>query len=71
MYLQSKSRDGAERVKLFRLAFDAAISAFAGRQNLYEYYFFGDPVRMASAYVDSIDTAALRQRVNDLLAHGG
>jgi len=69
-YLQSKSRDGVERVKLFRLAFDAAVSAFAGRQNLYEYYFFGDPIRMASAYVDSVDTASLRARVDELLDAG-
>ena len=40
---------GAERVRLFRLAWDASISAFSGRQALYEYYFFGDPVRMAGA----------------------
>lgn len=66
-YLQSRNLSGADRVKLFRLAFDAAISSFAGRQTLYEYYFFGDPVRMASAYLDSVDTEPLRRRVRDLL----
>ena len=30
------------------------MSAFAGRQALYEYYFFGDPVRMAGAYVGKL-----------------
>src|SRR5581483_290878 len=50
-YLQSATLSGAERVKLFRLLWDASVSAFAGRQALYEYYFFGDPVRMAGAYV--------------------
>ncbi|GAA1654497.1 4-hydroxyphenylacetate 3-monooxygenase, oxygenase component [Georgenia ruanii] len=66
-YLQSRNLTGVDRVKLFRLAFDAAISSFAGRQTLYEYYFFGDPIRMASAFVDATDTEPLRQRVRDLL----
>jgi aromatic ring hydroxylase len=35
------------RVKLFRLAFDAAVSSFSGRQQLYDRYYSGDPVRLA------------------------
>jgi 4-hydroxyphenylacetate 3-monooxygenase len=54
-YLQAATLGGAERVKLFRLVWDTCISAFAGRQALYEYYFFGDPVRMAGAYVAGYD----------------
>jgi 4-hydroxyphenylacetate 3-monooxygenase len=54
-YLQAAPLGGAERVKLFRLVWDTCISAFAGRQALYEYYFFGDPVRMAGAYVAGYD----------------
>jgi 4-hydroxyphenylacetate 3-monooxygenase len=54
-YLQSATLGGAERVALFRLVWDTCISAFASRQALYEYYFFGDPVRMAGAYVSSYD----------------
>ena len=54
-YLQSATLGGKERVRLFRLVWDTCISAFAGRQALYEYYFFGDPVRTASAYVASYD----------------
>ena len=42
-----------DRGPLFRLAWDASISAFAGRQVLYERFFFGDPVRMAGALVTS------------------
>ena len=34
-----------------KLAWDVALSAFAGRQVLYERFFFGDPVRMAGALV--------------------
>ncbi|MFR0359552.1 4-hydroxyphenylacetate 3-hydroxylase C-terminal domain-containing protein [Streptomyces sediminimaris] len=35
-------------MKLFRLVGDACVSAFSSRQALYEYYFFGDPVRMGA-----------------------
>ena len=55
-------------MRLFRLALDASVSGFAGRQSLYEYYFFGDPVRMASAMVSGYDRAAGRARVRDLLS---
>ncbi|MCI1882310.1 MAG: 4-hydroxyphenylacetate 3-monooxygenase, oxygenase component [Sporolactobacillus sp.] len=47
-YLQAADRDGFEKVKLFRLAWDLSMSAFAGRQILYERFFFGDPVRLAA-----------------------
>ena len=57
-----------ERVALYRLAWDAAGSSFAGRQVLYERFFFGDPVRMASALVDNTDLAPLVQRVKDFMA---
>jgi 4-hydroxyphenylacetate 3-monooxygenase len=68
MYLQGKSLTGPERVKLFKLAYDASISGFSSRQALYEYYFFGDPVRMAGALVNSYDKAPLQQRIRDFLA---
>lgn len=50
-YYQAARADAFERIPLFRLAWDAAISAFASRQVLYERFFFGDPVRMAGALV--------------------
>jgi 4-hydroxyphenylacetate 3-monooxygenase len=50
-YYQSARAEAHERIPLFRLAWDASISAFAGRQVLYERFFFGDPVRMAGALV--------------------
>jgi 4-hydroxyphenylacetate 3-monooxygenase len=50
-YYQAARADAFERVPLFRLAWDASLSAFASRQVLYERFFFGDPVRMASALV--------------------
>src|SRR6185369_16864325 len=50
-YYQAARADAFERIPLFRLAWDAALSAFASRQVLYERFFFGDPVRMAGALV--------------------
>jgi 4-hydroxyphenylacetate 3-monooxygenase len=50
-YYQAARADAFERIPLFKLAWDTAISAFAGRQVLYERFFFGDPVRMAGALV--------------------
>lgn len=66
-YLQSATLGGAERVKLFRLVWDTCISAFASRQALYEYYFFGDPVRMAGAYVGSYDREPYKAKVRAFL----
>lgn len=56
-YLQCATLDGIDRVRLFRLAWDASASAFAGRQEVYEFFFFGDPVRMAQAMVGGYDRA--------------
>jgi len=50
-YYQAARAEAFDRIPLFRLAWDASISAFAGRQVLYERFFFGDPVRMAGALV--------------------
>jgi 4-hydroxyphenylacetate 3-monooxygenase len=66
-YLQSAALSGPERVRLFRLAWDLSVSAFAGRQTLYEYYFFGDPVRMAGALVGSYDREPYKERVQEFL----
>ena len=50
-YYQAARADAFDRIPLFRMAWDASLSAFASRQVLYERFFFGDPVRMASALV--------------------
>jgi 4-hydroxyphenylacetate 3-monooxygenase len=52
---------------LFRLAWDTCLSAFAGRQTLYEYFFFGDPVRMAGALAASYDREPYKERVREFL----
>ncbi|MEE1620812.1 4-hydroxyphenylacetate 3-monooxygenase, oxygenase component [Zafaria sp. Z1313] len=67
LYLQSKGLTGPERIRLFKLAYDASISGFSSRQALYEYFFFGDPVRMAGALVNGYDRGPARERVRRLL----
>ena len=50
-YYQAARAEAFERIPIFRLAWDLALSAFGSRQVLYERFFFGDPVRMAGAVV--------------------
>jgi 4-hydroxyphenylacetate 3-monooxygenase len=68
LYLQAKNLNATDRIRLFRLAWDAALSDFAGRQELYEYYFFGDPVRMAEALVRGYNREAYKERVRQFLS---
>ena len=70
-YLQSATQDGVDRVKLFRLAWDATVSSFGGRQEVYEFFFFGDPVRMAQAVVGTYDRAPYTERVRAFLDEDG
>ena len=48
-YYQGAAIGSAERVKLFRLAWELSSSAFSGRQVLYERFGGGDPWRLALA----------------------
>jgi len=68
-YYQAARADALERIPLFRLAWDTALSAFAGRQVLYERFFFGDPVRMAGALVTahSAEIRRLADRVREII----
>ena len=54
-------------MKLFRLAWDIGVSAFGGRQVLYERFFFGDPVRMAGALYQSYDKRPYMEKVDRFL----
>jgi 4-hydroxyphenylacetate 3-monooxygenase len=67
-YYQAARADAASRIGLFRLAWDVALSAFGGRQALYERFFFGDPVRMAGAMFANYDKAPYVKRVQEFLA---
>ncbi|MEM7117016.1 MAG: 4-hydroxyphenylacetate 3-hydroxylase C-terminal domain-containing protein, partial [Chloroflexota bacterium] len=59
--------EAKERIPLFRLAWDTALSAFAARQAHYEYYFFGDPVRMSMALFRNHDRTPYMDTVRDFL----
>jgi 4-hydroxyphenylacetate 3-monooxygenase len=66
-YAQAANADAPTRVKLFRLAFDAAVSSFSGRQQLYERYYSGDPVRLAGALYMLYDKNQHIDRIHSML----
>ena len=66
-YYQSANSDAVDRVKLFRLAFDASMSTFAGRQQLYERYYTGDPVRLAGMLFNIFDKKPFHDRMDAIL----
>ena len=66
-YYQAANADARKRIKLFRLAFDATMSSFSGRQQLYERYFAGDPVRGAGGLYHAYETAPHVARIMDVL----
>lgn len=66
-YLQSADRDGYEKVRLFRLAWDLSLSGFAGRQVLYERFFFGDPVRLESGLYRDYDRSDFTRKIKAFL----
>ena len=66
-YLVSANLDARQRVRLFRLAWDVACSSFGSRQELYERFFFGDPVRMATALFHNYDKGPAMERARAML----
>lgn len=66
-YFQAANLDSHDRIRLFRLAVDAALTSFSGRQQLYERYFAGDPVRAQAAYANAFDKEPSIRRINRLL----
>jgi len=69
-YYQAARADAVSRIRLFRLAWDIAISAFGSRQVLYERFFFGDPVRVAGAMFNAYDRRPYMERVKEFLDRG-
>lgn len=67
-YFESANADSATRIKLFRLAFDSAVSSFSGRQQLYERYYSGDPVRLAGMLYNIYKKDPYMERIDGLLA---
>lgn len=66
-YLQAASKNAEDRVKLFRLAWDLTMSAFGTRETLYERFFFGDPVKLASQLYHEYEKEAFVKRVEKLM----
>ncbi len=66
-YFQLTNMESRDRVALFRLAHDVAVSGFGNRQVLYERFFFGPQNVMASIYYDLYDKDEMIGRVEDLL----
>ena len=67
-YFQLANLDSRDRVGLYRLAHDVAVSGFGSRQALYERFFFGPQALMASAFFDLYDKDPLKDRIDQLLA---
>jgi 4-hydroxyphenylacetate 3-monooxygenase len=66
-YFQTVNLDSKDRIALFRLAHDVAISGFGNRQVLYERFFFGPQNVMASVYYDLYNKDDMISRVDQLL----
>ena len=69
-YYQGRNLAADDRIRLFRLAWDMSASAFAGRQVLYERFFFGDPVRITASRYQGYDKDPARAAVRRFLADG-
>ena len=69
-YLATDTASARERVKLFRLAWDIACSAFGGRQVLYERFFAGDPLNRAQFLYSIYPKDSVMERVREFLAKG-
>src|SRR5579872_5672397 len=66
-YLATDKKTAAERVKLFRLAMDVAVSGFGSRQVLYERFFASDPLTRARAMAAVYPKGKVMERVLDFL----
>ena len=66
-YFELANLGSRDRVALFRLAQDVAVSGFGNRQVLYERFFFGPQNVMASIYYDLYDKDEMMDRVKELL----
>jgi 4-hydroxyphenylacetate 3-monooxygenase len=66
-YLQGARLPAKERVALFRLAWDMTLSGFGARQELYERFFFGDPVRMYQTLYAVYDKEPYKKRIRAFL----
>ncbi|MGQ4808509.1 4-hydroxyphenylacetate 3-monooxygenase oxygenase component [Candidatus Entotheonellaceae bacterium PAL068K] len=66
-YLETDTASAADRVRLFRLAWDTCCSAFGTRQVLYERFFQADAIRNAMILYDICDPEPMVQWVRAFL----
>ncbi|HET7615428.1 MAG TPA: 4-hydroxyphenylacetate 3-hydroxylase C-terminal domain-containing protein, partial [Bacillales bacterium] len=66
-YMQAANSEAYDRVKKFRLAWDACMTSFGTRQTQYERYFYGDPIRLAGKIYQDYDRQALVDRIQSFL----
>ncbi len=69
-YLATDTASARDRVKLFRLAWDVAGSAFGSRQVLYERFFASDPLTRARIMSAIYPKDELIERVREFLRRG-
>ena len=70
-YLATDASNAHDRVKLFRLAWDVAGSAFGSRQVLYERFFASDPLSRARIYGAMYPKQEVMDRVREFLRKDG
>jgi 4-hydroxyphenylacetate 3-monooxygenase len=66
-YLATDNLTAKDRVKLFRLAMDVAVSGFGSRQVLYERFFASDPLTRARAMAAVYPKTQVTDRVREFL----
>ena len=66
-YFATSSLESEKRIRLLRLAWDASVSGFSGRQSLYERFYQGDPVRRAGAYYRDYPVQDMTNRIDEML----
>jgi 4-hydroxyphenylacetate 3-monooxygenase oxygenase component len=67
-YYRGAGVDAEERIKIFKLAWDATGTQFGQRMLQYERYYAGDPVRVTAAYYAAFDVKPLLAMVQRALA---
>lgn len=66
-YFQTVNLESKDRIALYRLAHDIAVSGFGNRQVLYERFFFGPQNIMAAGFYDLYNRDEMIGRVESLL----
>ena len=67
-YYHGAGVEAEERIRLFKLAWDATGTQFGQRMLQYERYYAGDPVRLAASYYNDSDIGPLLDMVKRALA---